>query len=85
LSQNFNNDDDDDDDDDDDIIFSSFFIFQFDEVKIDATPFTFYNLKSLELSTPFTAMNPIVFVFRLLRSSPNLEKLKIQVTLNVAF
>ncbi|CAL4999745.1 unnamed protein product [Urochloa decumbens] len=48
------------------------------EVKIGTTPFTFYNLKSLELSTHFFDMH-ILLMFSLLRSSPNLEKLKIEV------
>lgn len=54
------------------------FFLPYDKVKIDATRFTFYNLKSLELSTRFTAMNPILLMLCLLRRSPNLEKLKIQ-------
>ncbi|CAL5070274.1 unnamed protein product [Urochloa decumbens] len=41
------------------------------EVKIDMTPFTFYNLKSLELS-----MDQMSVMFCLLKSSPNLERLK---------
>ncbi|WVZ54744.1 hypothetical protein U9M48_005497 [Paspalum notatum var. saurae] len=48
------------------------------EVNISTTPFTFYNLKSLELSTHFVHMSTIFLMFCLLRSSPNLEKLKIQ-------
>ncbi|KAJ1273869.1 hypothetical protein BS78_05G017900 [Paspalum vaginatum] len=48
------------------------------EVKIDTIPFIFYNLKSLELSTHFLDMNPVLLMFGLLRSSPNLEKLKIE-------
>ncbi|WVZ54747.1 hypothetical protein U9M48_005499 [Paspalum notatum var. saurae] len=40
---------------------------------------TFYNLKSLELSMCFTTIDPILVMFSLLRSSPNLEKLKMEV------
>ncbi|XP_066350132.1 F-box/FBD/LRR-repeat protein At1g13570-like isoform X2 [Miscanthus floridulus] len=43
-----------------------------DEVKIDRIPFTFHNLKSLEISTLFGYMEPILLLFSLLRSSPNL-------------
>ena len=56
-----------------------------DEVKIDRIPFTFHNLKSLEISTLFGYMEPILLLFSLLRSSPNLEKLKIEVMLNAIF
>ncbi|CAM0148068.1 unnamed protein product [Urochloa decumbens] len=48
-------------------------------VEIGTTPFTFYNLKSLELSTYFWDMNQILLMFSLLRSFPNLEKLTIEV------
>ncbi|CAM0148584.1 unnamed protein product [Urochloa decumbens] len=48
------------------------------EVKIDMTPFTFYNLKSLELSTLFNNMNQMLVMFCLLKSSPNLERLKVE-------
>jgi len=52
---------------------------------MDAIPFTFSNLKSMELSTDFADMHRISLMFCLLRSSPNLEKLKIEVILKVAF
>ncbi|CAO2162652.1 unnamed protein product [Urochloa humidicola] len=48
------------------------------EVKIDMTPFTFYNLKSLELSTLFNNMNQMSVMFCLLKSSLNLERLKVE-------
>ncbi|CAL5070219.1 unnamed protein product [Urochloa decumbens] len=48
-------------------------------VEIGTTPFTFYNLKSLELSTYFWDMDQILLMFSLLRSFPNLEKLTIEV------
>ncbi|KAJ1264102.1 hypothetical protein BS78_09G236600 [Paspalum vaginatum] len=44
-------------------------------------PFNFYNLKDLKLSTHFTQMEPILFIFTLLRSCHNLEKLKIEILL----
>ncbi|WVZ57378.1 hypothetical protein U9M48_007770 [Paspalum notatum var. saurae] len=40
---------------------------------------TFYNLKSLELTTCFIDINPILVMFSLMRSSPNLEKFKMQI------
>ncbi|WVZ91639.1 hypothetical protein U9M48_037783 [Paspalum notatum var. saurae] len=46
--------------------------------KIDSIPFTFYNLRTLELWIHFSTINPIISLFSLLRSSPNLEKLKVQ-------
>lgn len=48
-------------------------------------PFTFYNLKNLKLYPDFTQMHPILFMFTLLRSCHNLEKLEIEVMLDVAF
>ncbi|CAO2173502.1 unnamed protein product [Urochloa humidicola] len=48
------------------------------KVKIDMTPFTFYNLKSLELSTLFNNMNQMSVMFCLLKSSLNLERLKVE-------
>ncbi|CAO2192213.1 unnamed protein product [Urochloa humidicola] len=50
------------------------------KVKIDMTPFTFYNLKSLELSTLFNNMNQMLVMFCLLKSSPNLERFKVEIT-----
>ncbi|CAN6198926.1 unnamed protein product [Urochloa humidicola] len=47
------------------------------KVKVDMPPFTFYNLKSLDLSTIYDSMNHMSIMFCLLRSSPNLEKLKV--------
>ncbi|WVZ91929.1 hypothetical protein U9M48_038041 [Paspalum notatum var. saurae] len=46
-------------------------------VQIGTLP-TFYNLKSLELARCFTAIDRILLMFSLLRSSPNLEKLKME-------
>jgi hypothetical protein len=51
------------------------------DFQMDAIPFTFSNLKSLELSTDISDMHHISLMFCLLRSSPNLEKLKIEVML----
>ncbi|CAD6218812.1 unnamed protein product [Miscanthus lutarioriparius] len=48
------------------------------DLKVDAIPFTFSNLKSMELFTDFAEMNNILLMFSLLRTSPNLEKLKIE-------
>jgi hypothetical protein len=52
---------------------------------MDAIPFTFSNLKRMGLSIDFSDMHRISLMFCLLRGSPNLEKLKIEVVLNVAF
>ncbi|EES19953.1 hypothetical protein BDA96_09G247000 [Sorghum bicolor] len=50
-----------------------------DDVKMPYTlPFTFYNLKNLMLSMDFTEMRPILFMFTLLRSCDNLQKLEIE-------
>ncbi|KAJ1273871.1 hypothetical protein BS78_05G018100 [Paspalum vaginatum] len=49
-----------------------------DYVDIGTMP-TFYNLKSLELTARFAATDPILSMFSLLRSSPNLEKLNMQI------
>ncbi|CAL5082848.1 unnamed protein product [Urochloa decumbens] len=51
----------------------------YNTVKIDMPPFAFYNLKSLDLSTLFDSVNHMLVMFCLLRSSPNLEKLKVKV------
>ncbi|XP_066311471.1 F-box/FBD/LRR-repeat protein At1g13570-like [Miscanthus floridulus] len=48
-------------------------------VKIDTIPFIFRNLKSLAIETRFFEMHPILLLFPLLRSSPDLEKLKIEI------
>ena len=64
---------------------TSFFLSQGNVVKIDTITFIFHNLKSLEISTLFGYMEPILLLFSLLRSSPNLEKLKIEVMLNAIF
>ncbi|CAL5086839.1 unnamed protein product [Urochloa decumbens] len=50
----------------------------YNTVKIDMPPFAFYNLKSLDLSTLFDSVNHMLVMFCLLRSSPNLEKLKVK-------
>ncbi|CAN6330693.1 unnamed protein product [Urochloa humidicola] len=51
---------------------------EYSEVKVHMVPFTFYNLKSLELSTSFDCTNQMLVMFFLLKSSPNLEKLKLE-------
>ncbi|WVZ54746.1 hypothetical protein U9M48_005498 [Paspalum notatum var. saurae] len=50
-----------------------------DDVHIGATLPTFYNLKSLELAMRFNAIDHILLMFSLLRSSSNLEKLKMEI------
>jgi hypothetical protein len=61
-----------------------YFLSQADDVKMPYTlPFTFYNLKNLMLSMDFTEMRPILFMFTLLRSCDNLQKLEIEVILDV--
>ncbi|CAL5029907.1 unnamed protein product [Urochloa decumbens] len=47
-------------------------------VNVHMAPFTFYNLKSLELSIAFDCMSQMLVMFSLLKSSPNLDKLKVQ-------
>ncbi|CAO2184384.1 unnamed protein product [Urochloa humidicola] len=59
-------------------LFSLFCDKWYTKVKIDMTPFTFYNLKSLELSTLFNNMNQMLVMFCLLKSSPNLERFKVE-------
>ncbi|CAL4893113.1 unnamed protein product [Urochloa decumbens] len=46
--------------------------------RIHGVPFTFHNLKSLELWTQFNFMHHILLMFSILRTSPNLEILKIK-------
>jgi len=51
---------------------TSFSLSQGNVVKIDTIPFTFHNSKSLAIETHFVEMHPILLLFSLLRSSPNL-------------
>ncbi|CAD6332724.1 unnamed protein product [Miscanthus lutarioriparius] len=56
-----------------------------DDVEMPYTlPFTFYNLKNLKLYLDFTQMQHILFMFTLLRSCHNLEKLEIELILSKA-
>jgi hypothetical protein len=48
-------------------------------------PFTFYNLKKLQLCVDFNEIHSILSMFTMLRSCHNLQNLKIEVMLDVAF